>query len=314
MTARARLATALVLGWAACAAPERRPAEPVEPAACAPPTGALAERIRTIVAAPTVRARLRPAAGQDPRRLAGAVAARLAQAGGDVLESEVASGELRMRLRLRESTPDAFRALLAPGEFGIHPVDDAAVRAMAERIRTRLVLAPELRLERWDDGPAEVVGEDREALDRFIADLPRPEGSRWVLMDTAALGGPSTWRAMLVGPARFSGEDLDRCAVGVESGPGTPPQLVLALGAQAAPGFTAWTGDRVGQRIAFVVDGAVIAAPQVQEAVPGRRLVFSGTAPGAVETVAVLLRGGPLDARPELVDFLVDMTRAAPTR
>jgi hypothetical protein len=287
-------------------------AEPPRGPACERPHGALLERIRTIANTPTVWATLRLAPGQDLEESAAIVGARLAQIGGDLLGHEVRDGLLRVHIRLPHASAPRFAGLLARGNFGVHPVEDAAVHAMAEVIRARLVTAPEVRLERWQDGPAELAADTRDALVQFASALPIPPGTGWVLMGSPHDAPPhSDHRALLVGAARFTAADLDPCAVVADTQQTVVPELVLTFREASLPAFKAFTEAQVGRRVAFVFDDAVYTAPTVQEPIPGPSLRFSGNAGGDVSTLVALIRGGPLGAEVELVDFVFDLREPA---
>lgn len=311
------LCAALVVALSSCAHPAlRETPQPGVPTACERPHGSLLARLQVITAAPKVWASVRLPPGQDPAAFVATFGARVAQLGGDLLEHELAGGLVRVHLRLPHASAEVVTALLAPGAFGLHPVEDAAVHAMAETIRTRLVLAPDVTLERWEDGPAELASDDRDALVRFASDLPIPEGTGWVFLGSPGrTQQPTTHRALLVGPAGFTAADLERCSVAADTQRGTsdqPPELVLVFREAILPYFKAWTGARIGRRIAFVFDDAVFTAPTVQEALPGPSLRFSGGGGGDVASLVALMRGGPLAPGAELVDLVFDLT-AGPT-
>ncbi|MEZ4266662.1 MAG: hypothetical protein R3F39_09815 [Myxococcota bacterium] len=305
----------LLAACCACGQSQRRDQPAPAPAAqCDRPAGSLLDRIRTITTTPSVWASVRLAAGHDREAFLATLEARVAQVGGDLLGHELADGLVRVHLRLPHATPPAVAALLARGAFGLHSVEDAAVHAMAETIRTRLPLAPDVTLERWEDGPAELVSDDRDALVRFATDLPIPQGTGWVFMgSTRGLDPADTHRALLVSAPRFTSADLERCSVIADTAGGPVPSMVLSFRQGALADFKAWTGAHVGRRIAFVFDDAVYTAPTVQEAIPGPNLHFAGGGGGDVATLVALIRGGPLSARAELVDFVFDMTPRAPT-
>lgn len=305
-----RLCVGLTLALCACARPAIREARrPPAVAACARPPGSLLARLQTITAAPTVWASFRLPPAQDPAAFVATLGARVAQLGGDLLDDARADGLVRAHLRLPHASAPAVAGLLAPGTFGLHPVEDAAVHAMAETIRARLPLAPDVTLERWEGGPAELVSDDHDALVRFASDLPIPPGTGWVFMGSPGRAEPpSSHRALLVGAARFTAADLERCSVLADAQAGPTPELVLVFREAILPDFKAWTAAHVGRRVAFVFDDAVYTAPTVQEAIPGPSLRFSGGGGGDVATLVALLRGGPLDAGAELVDLVFDLT------
>lgn len=305
-----RLGLGLTLALCACARPAlREPAPQPAATACERPPGSLLSRLQTITAAPTVWATIRLAPAQDPAAFVATLGARVDQAGGDLLEHRLAEGLVHAHLRLPHASAAAVTDLLAPGAFGLHPVEDAAVHAMAETIRTRLPLAPDVTLERWEDGPAELASDDRDALVRFASDLPIPPGSGWVFMGSPRRSEqPSSHRALLVGAARFTAADLERCSVVAEGQGGAVPEMVLVFREPVLADFKAWTQAHIGRRVAFVFDDAVYTAPTVQEAIPGPSLRFSGGGGGDVASLVALVRGGPLAARAELVDLVFDLT------
>jgi preprotein translocase subunit SecD len=129
--------------------------------------------------------------------------------------------------------------------------------------------------------------------DRIVVELPSAGG----LAELRALAG-ATGRLDFVGlgsapmtagepidleahPPLFSGDQVERATLGIDQGGARTIDLVLR-----EPGrrlFADYTAAHVGDTFAIVLDGVILAAPVIQEAIPDGRVQVS---PGAAGPLA----------------------------
>ncbi len=120
-----------------------------------------------------------------------------------------------------------------------------------------------------------------------VTALPMRDGSGTVLVrDDVAL----------------SGERLDRASQGFDQQTGRP---VISFGFDRAGAisFGTLTAENVGQRFAVVLDGQVLTAPVIQQAIPGGQGQITGDfTVEEAQTLAVLLSSGALPASLEVIE------------
>lgn len=97
----------------------------------------------------------------------------------------------------------------------------------------------------------------------------------------------------------FSDANVD--SVWIEESPETPNthDVAVRFHSNASARFRTFTGGRVGQRVAILVDGRLTAAPVVREAVDGRRIPIAfGLTKGEAEALAERIRARvvPIDS------------------
>ncbi len=100
----------------------------------------------------------------------------------------------------------------------------------------------------------------------------------------------------------LSGDRLDSAASGFE--PGTRrPMVTFDFDRQGGAAFAEITAANIGQRFAVVLDGEVLTAPVIQQAIPGGQGQITGnfTAEEA-QTLAVLLTSGALPASLDVIE------------
>lgn len=78
-------------------------------------------------------------------------------------------------------------------------------------------------------------------------------------------------KVLLVGPAELEGEAVADTRVN-KGGPESRPYVSVSLQPQAAKTFEALTGRLTGRRLAVILDGRVLMAPVVQQAISGGNL------------------------------------------
>jgi len=98
------------------------------------------------------------------------------------------------------------------------------------------------------------------------------------------------------------GDWLEQAASGYEPDTG-PPMVTFAFDRQGAAAFADITAANIGQQFAVVLDGQVLTAPVIQQAIPGGHGQITGdfTAPEA-QTLAVLLTSGALPASLDVIE------------
>jgi SecD/SecF fusion protein len=94
----------------------------------------------------------------------------------------------------------------------------------------------------------------------------------------------------------LSGDRLDAAAAGFEPDSGQP-MVTFDFDQEGSAAFAEITAANIGQRFAVVLDGEVLTAPVIQQAIPGGQGQITGSfTPEEAQTLAVLLTSGALPA------------------
>ena len=100
----------------------------------------------------------------------------------------------------------------------------------------------------------------------------------------------------------LSGDRLDKASSGFDPQTGRPI-VSFSFDRQGAVAFSEITAANVGQRFAVVLDGAVLTAPVIQQAIPGGQGQISGDfTVEEAQTLAVLLTSGALPASLDVIE------------
>ena len=100
----------------------------------------------------------------------------------------------------------------------------------------------------------------------------------------------------------LSGDRLEHAATGFEPDTGRP-MVTFAFDRQGAMTFAEITAANIGRRFAVVLDGKVLTAPVIQQAIPGGRGQITGAFSIAeAQTLAVLLKSGALPASLDIIE------------
>ena len=100
----------------------------------------------------------------------------------------------------------------------------------------------------------------------------------------------------------LSGDRLDRAAQAFDQQTGRP-MISFSFDHAGALRFGTLTAENVGQRFAIVLDGEVLTAPVIQQAIPGGQGQITGSfTVEAAQTLAVLLNSGALPASLEVIE------------
>ena len=139
----------------------------------------------------------------------------------------------------------------------------------------------------------------RQGRDRIIVELPGvkdPEKAINMLGKTAMLEFKDP-----AGKTVLTGTDL-KDAKGV-IGNGSQPLVSLEFSDEGARKFADVTARNVGKRIAITLDGEVLTAPTVQEAITGGRAQITGNRTmEEAQHLAILLRSGSLPVKLEIIE------------
>jgi SecD/SecF fusion protein len=100
----------------------------------------------------------------------------------------------------------------------------------------------------------------------------------------------------------LSGDRLDSASSGFEQGTGRP-MVMFNFDRQGGTSFAEITAANIGQRFAVVLDGEVLTAPVIQQAIPGGQGQITGSfTVEEAQTLAVLLTSGALPASLEVIE------------
>ena len=100
----------------------------------------------------------------------------------------------------------------------------------------------------------------------------------------------------------LSGDRLDAAASGFEPDTGQP-MVTFDFDRQGGAAFAEITAANIGQRLAVVLDGEVLTAPVIQQAIPGGQGQITGDFTlEEAQTLAVLLTSGALPASLEVIE------------
>lgn len=81
------------------------------------------------------------------------------------------------------------------------------------------------------------------------------------------------------------------------------PAVSIEFNGEGATMFEKATGDNVGQRLAMVLDGSVISAPNVNERIAGGKAIITGRfTPAEARDLAVMLRAGALPVNVSILE------------
>ncbi len=148
----------------------------------------------------------------------------------------------------------------------------------------------------------------RQVLEDYLATMPadlRPPAdhelrlSRWVQAPTLTSGGGPRWDSSYVARAvLLDGRAIADAQVG---GSAEEPAVTITLDADGTRRLGEYTTDHVGDRVALIVDGVIVASPIVDGAVTDGRLTIrletrdlDADAGAAAADLALLLRAGAL--------------------
>jgi SecD/SecF fusion protein len=118
----------------------------------------------------------------------------------------------------------------------------------------------------------------------------------------AAPSSPGGGQIPVEDRAALSGDRLDKAASGFDPQTGRPI-VSFFVDRQGAVAFAEITAANVGQRFAVVLDGAVLTAPVIQQAIPGGQGQITGDFTfDEAQTLAVLLTSGALPASLDVIE------------
>lgn len=87
------------------------------------------------------------------------------------------------------------------------------------------------------------------------------------------LPDPSSDELLTLSPPVMTIERLDRAAVVFDN---SAWALTIDLTDKDSATFASWTADHIGERLAMVIDGEVVVAPEIQGAITGGSMQISG--------------------------------------
>lgn len=208
----------------------------------------------------------------------------LAIIGGFCVYIQPLSNSIKQGLDLQGGTHVVLQAVDTP-EF---KVDDDAVNRSVKIIERRV---NEL-------GLTEPVIQ-RQGKDRIIVELPGvkdPEKAIAMLGRTAMLHFQDDH-----GNIVLTGSDLKDARAQISQG--NQAVVGLEFNSEGADKFADLTAKNIGRQIAIVLDGEVLTAPVVQEAITGGRAQISGSRSiEDAERLAILLRSGSLPVKIEILE------------
>lgn len=139
----------------------------------------------------------------------------------------------------------------------------------------------------------------RQGKDRIIVELPGvkdPEKAIAMLGRTAMLHFKDQY-----GNVVLSGSDLKDARAQISQG--NQAVVGLEFNSEGGEKFAELTAKNIGKQIAIVLDGEVLTAPVVQEAITGGRAQISGSRSiEDAERLAILLRSGSLPVKIEILE------------
>lgn len=208
----------------------------------------------------------------------------LAIIGGFCVYIQPLSNSIKQGLDLQGGTHVVLQAVDTPEM----KVDDDAVNRSVKIIERRV---NEL-------GLTEPVIQ-RQGKDRIIVELPGvkdPEKAIAMLGRTAMLHFQDE-----KGNVVLSGSDLKDARAQISQG--NQAVVGLEFNSEGADKFADLTAKNIGKQIAIVLDGEVLTAPVVQEAITGGRAQISGSRDiEDAERLAILLRSGSLPVKIEILE------------
>lgn len=208
----------------------------------------------------------------------------LAIIGGFCVYIQPLSNSIKQGLDLQGGTHVVLQAVDTPEM----KVDDDAVNRSVKIIERRV---NEL-------GLTEPVIQ-RQGKDRIIVELPGvkdPEKAIAMLGRTAMLHFQDQY-----GNVVLSGSDLKDARAQISQG--NQAVVGLEFNSVGADKFADLTAKNIGKQIAIVLDGEVLTAPVVQEAITGGRAQISGSRSiEDAERLAILLRSGSLPVKIEILE------------
>lgn len=208
----------------------------------------------------------------------------LAIIGGFCVYIQPLSNSIKQGLDLQGGTHVVLQAVDTPEM----KVDDDAVNRSVKIIERRV---NEL-------GLTEPVIQ-RQGKDRIIVELPGvkdPEKAIAMLGRTAMLHFQDQY-----GNVVLSGSDLKDARAQISQG--NQAVVGLEFNSEGAEKFADLTAKNIGKQIAIVLDGEVLTAPVVQEAITGGRAQISGSRSiEDAERLAILLRSGSLPVKIEILE------------
>lgn len=141
----------------------------------------------------------------------------------------------------------------------------------------------------------------RQGKDRIIVELPGvkdPEKAIAMLGRTAMLQFKD-----VNGKVVMTGSDLKDARAQVANSAGSGAVVGLEFSPEGGKKFAELTSRNIGKQIAIVLDGEVLTAPVVQEAITGGRAQISGSRNvEEAEHLAILLRSGSLPVKIEVLE------------
>lgn len=172
---------------------------------------------------------------------------------------------------------EAIEPLLAVGRFEVCPVAADQSALSEEHLGT---LPPQVTRTHTALGRLTLRAPSEEALSPVIAMLP--SGTGRIFCDREC-------EVVIVESATITSRDIVSAAAGVDE---KANAIVSAeLDSNGAARFETMTSSRVGEEIALVLDGRVLAMPVVAEPIAGGRLSFIVAQPERAHTIAAILAG-----------------------
>jgi len=163
------------------------------------------------------------------------------------------------------------------------------------RVKSILQTAAMLELMEVKDGPYPTRGA---ALGQSGGVVPL--GSRLVRGDSRAGGGAESWWLLSSSPV-VTGRDLRDAS----AAPGQMPgqwETNFILTQDAARRFERFTGANVGRRLAIVLDGVVLSAPEIQSAISDQGRITGAANQQEAADLALNLRSGSLPAGVKVIE------------
>jgi preprotein translocase subunit SecD len=196
-----------------------------------------------------------------------------------------------------ESTmPGTFAVELRPTEA----VDASQLEAAAVVLAARVAAMDlDVGVRTTEDGVALDVPTALDA--RSTLDMLLVPGRLWFVAVPPAVEPPGVGQA--VNPdwgVLLDEAAIDRAATAVGSQPVDGGSTIeIALLPEAARAFEEWTASHIGQNIAIALDGKVLIAPMIQDAIPGGRVTIQSGSGGfdrdEARRIVALLTSGPLE-------------------
>ena len=192
-----------------------------------------------------------------------------------------------------ESAAHSYAVCTQSGELPAKEINDDAVRILTERLRLLGVSDPEVTVGTCIDVAVELASQDPDAVAAAVLGtgevsiLPVPVDQAQAVV----VGGePPIGVEPIVGS-----DDFVDASTGSEAGSATPT-LTLTLSDAGGGALGSWTTSHVGQELALVVDGEVIALPAINAPMSDGSIViaFPGTPRLPLEAIRAMVGTGPL--------------------